>query len=137
MKEWNNYTKLIWQRYETSKIFKHTKVCRFSIRSSFFVFLFFFFFFKLQGIVHFYGHHGSSVALIWFFNARGVHNFITKIANISVNFALFHNVVWFLLSYFLKSGVKSFVLKSKKVRFIYSKQDKTLLLVTCYFCQHI
>ena len=76
----------------------------------------------------------SNVALVWNFNTRGVNNFITKKANILVNLVLFFNDVSFLFCHFLKSRVTNelkslFVLKSKKVRVIYSKQDKNLRLV--------
>ena len=74
----------------------------------------------------------SSVVLVWTFNARAVHNFITKKANISVNLVSFFNDVSFLFCCFLKGGVTNelkslFLFKSKKSRVIYSKQDKTLL----------
>ena len=76
----------------------------------------------------------SSVVLVLAFNTRGVYNFITKKANIPVNLVPFFNGVSFLFCCFLKSGVTKeqksiFLLKSKKVRVIYSKKDKTLLLV--------
>ena len=74
----------------------------------------------------------SSVALVWTFNTRGVYNFITKEANIPVNLVPFFNDVSFWG--FLKSGVTNelkglFLWNSKKVRVIYSKQGKTLLLI--------
>ena len=74
----------------------------------------------------------SSFVLVWIFNTRGVHNVITKKANIPVNLVLFFNGVSFLFCCFLKPGVSDepkslFLLRSKKVRVIYSKQDKTLL----------
>ena len=76
----------------------------------------------------------SSVAVVWTFNTRGVYNFITKEVNIPVNLVLFFNDVSFLFCCFLKSGVTNelkslFLWKSKKVRVIYSKQGKTLLLI--------
>ena len=78
----------------------------------------------------------STVVLALTFNSRGVYNFINKIASIPVNLASFINGVSFLFSRFLKSGVTNelkslFLLKSKKVRVIYSKQEKNLLLVKC------
>ena len=74
------------------------------------------------------------------FNPRGVYNFITKKANIPVKLVSFFNDVSFLFCRFLKSGVtnelKSLcLLKRKKVRVIYSKQGKTLLLIKCQFGQ--
>ena len=68
----------------------------------------------------------SSVALVWTFNTRGVYNFITKKAIIPVNLVPFFNRLSLLLCGFLKSGVTNelkslFLLKSKKVRVIYSK----------------
>ena len=76
----------------------------------------------------------SSVASVWIFNNRGVYNFVSKKGNILVNLVPFFNDFSFLLCHFLKSGVTNelqslFLLKSKKVTVIYSKQDKTLLLV--------
>ena len=68
----------------------------------------------------------SSVALVWTFHTRGVSNFITKKANILVNFVPFFNDVWFLFCRLFKSGVTN---QLKNIRVIYSKQDKTLLLV--------
>ena len=78
----------------------------------------------------------SSIALVWTFNTTGVYNFITKKANIPVNLIPFFNDVSFLFCCFWKSRetneLKSlFLLKSKKLRVIYSKQDKPLLLIKC------
>ena len=93
------------------------------------------FFFIVQDCSVFIGSiFWSNVVLVWTFNTRGVYNFITKKANIPVNLVLFFNGISFLLYHFLKSGgtneLKSlFLLKSKKVRVIYSKQEKTLLLL--------
>ena len=47
----------------------------------------------------------SSVVLVWTFNTRGVYDFITKKANISINLVPFFNGVSFLYCRFLKSGV--------------------------------
>ena len=60
--------------------------------------------------------------------------FITKEVHIPVNLVPFLNDVLFLFCRFLKSGVTNelksiFLWKSKKVRVIYSKQCKTLLLI--------
>ena len=76
----------------------------------------------------------SSVTLVWTFNTRGVYKFITKEANVSVNLVPFFNCVSLLFCHFLKSRVTNelkslFLWKSKKVRVIYSKQGKTLLLI--------
>ena len=84
----------------------------------------------------------SSVALVWTFNTRGVYNFITKEANIPVNLVPVFNNVSFLFYRFLKSGVTNelkslFLWKSKKVRVIYFKQGKILLLIKRQFGHHI
>ena len=76
----------------------------------------------------------SSVALVWIFNARSDHNFITNEPNIPVNLVPFFNDASFLFCRFLKSEVTNelksiFLWKSKKVSVIYSKQCKTLLLI--------
>ena len=78
----------------------------------------------------------SGVDVSWTFNTRSVYNFITEKANFLVNLVPFINGVLLLFCCFLKSGVTNelkfiFFMKSKKVRVIYSKQDKTLLLVKC------
>ena len=62
------------------------------------------------------------------FSARGVYNFIPRKANIPLKLVSFFNDVLFLFCCFLKSGVTNelkilFLLKSKKVRVIYSKQE--------------
>ena len=84
----------------------------------------------------------SSVVLVWTFNTRSVYNFITKEANIPPNLIAFFNDVLFLFHRFLKSGVTNelkspFLWKRKKVRVIYSKQGKILLLTKHKFGQHI
>ena len=76
----------------------------------------------------------SSIPLISTFNTRGVHDFITRKANIPVYLVPLFKGVLFLFCLFSKSGVTNelkclFLLKSKKVRVVYSKQGKTLLLV--------
>ena len=76
----------------------------------------------------------SSVALVWTFNTRGLYNFITKEANIPANLIPFFNDILFLFYRFLKSGVTNelksiFLWKSIKVRVIYSKQGKILLII--------
>ena len=58
-----------------------------------------------------------TVVLVLTFNARGVYDFITKVAYIPVNLVPFFNGVLFLLCLFLKSGVmkelkRIFLLKS-------------------------
>ena len=105
-------------------------------------------FFLLYGIVHFLWatsvaqHLSCSVALIITFNTKGVYNFIPQKANFPVSLVLFYNGASFLFCRFLKSGVANelknfFLLQNKNVRVIYSKQDKTLLLLKCYFGQHM
>ena len=76
--------------------------------------------FLLYGIAHFLG--ASS------FSTRGVYNFIPRKANIPLKLVSFFNDVLFLFCCFLKSGVTNelkilFLLKGKKVRVIYSKQE--------------
>ena len=82
----------------------------------------------------------SSVILVWTFNTWSVYNFITKKANIPVNLVLFFSDVSFAFSRFLKSGVTNelkslLLLKSKKARVIYSKQDKRYETVKRWFGQ--
>ena len=76
----------------------------------------------------------SSVALVWIFNTRGLYNLITKEVNIPINLVPFFNNDSFLFYRFLKSAVTNELKrllpwKNKKVRVIYSKQDKILLLL--------
>ena len=84
----------------------------------------------------------TSVALVWTFHTRGVYNFIAKEANTPVNLVPFSNDVSFLFCRFINSGVTNelksiFLWKSKKVRVIYFKQGKTLLLIKLLFRQHM
>ena len=98
-------------------------------------------FFYCTELLIFYGHHLLLyVTLVWTFNTRGVYNFITKEANIPVNWIPFFNDVLFLFCRFLKSGVTNelkslFLWKSEKVMIIYFKQGKTLLLIKRLFGQ--
>ena len=98
--------------------------------------------FLLYGIDFFMGSiFCFSVVLVWTFNIRGAYNCIlARKANIPVNLILFFSGVSFLFYPFLKSGVTNelkgiFLVKSKKVRVIYSQQYKTLLLKR-WFGQH-
>ena len=80
----------------------------------------------------------SSVALFWTFNTRSVYNFITKEANIPVNLLPLFNDVSFLFCRYLKSGEANelknlFLWNTKKIRVIYSKLGKTLLLIKRLF----
>ena len=62
-----------------------------------------------------YGMHiifSSSVALVWTFDTRGVHDFISRKANIPVNLVPFFNAVSFLFCRFLDSGVTNKLKKS-------------------------
>ena len=84
----------------------------------------------------------SSFALVWTFNTRRAYNFVTKQANIPVNFVPFLDDFSFLFCRFLQSGVtnelKSFFLwKNKKVRVIYSKQDKTFAHKTLVWSTYV
>ena len=88
----------------------------------------------------FYGHHlllWRCVVLVWTFITRVVYDFITKNANIPVNFVPFFNDILFLFCHFWKSGVtnelRSLSLKEQKSQWQY----KTLLLVKRYFGQHM
>ena len=76
----------------------------------------------------------SSVVLSLTFKTRDKYNFITTKTNIPENLIPFFNGTSFLYYCFLKSGATNepkslFLLKSKEVRVIYSKQDKLLLLL--------
>ena len=99
--------------------------------------------FDCTELLIFYGHHLLlQRCSCRTFNIRGFYNFITKKANIPLILVPFFNGVSLLFCRFLKPGVTNELeslsfLKSKKVRIIYSKQDKTLLLVKRQFGQHV
>lgn len=97
-------------------------------------------FFYCMELPIFYGHHlllWRCVVLVWTFITRVVYDFITKNANIPVNFVPFFNDILFLFCHFWKSGVtnelRSLSLKEQKSQWQY----KTLLLVKRYFGQHM
>lgn len=84
----------------------------------------------------------SSVVLVLTFHARSVYNFIIKKANFPAHLVPLYNGVWFLFCRFLKPGVttnglKCLLLKSKKVRRVCSKQDRTFLLIKRWFSQYM
>ena len=79
----------------------------------------------------------SIVVLFLTFCTRSVYNFITKTGNIPISLVPFCNDVSFLFCRFLKPGVTNelksiFLLKSKKIRVIYSKLFIQTLIWSAY-----
>ena len=79
----------------------------------------------------------SSVVLVWTFNTRRVYNFYRKKSKYSSKLGSVLQWCRFLTPG-LTNELKSFFFsKSKKFRVIYSKQDKSLLLVKRQFGRHM